>query len=85
MRADLGPGCEPHDAGVSHDVDADRFLRCEQLGAETARLCGRLTREVRTGQPGRKAEVVLDPRARARLAAERQPLDDDGAQPSDAP
>ena len=72
---------EPNDARASDHVDADCFLRGQELGAEAARLRRRAAREVGSGEPGRETEVVLDARAHSGLAAERLPLDDDRAQP----
>ena len=72
---------EPNDARASDDVDADSFLRGQELGAEAAGLCRRAAREVGSGEAGRETEVVLDARAHAGLAAERLSLDDDRSQP----
>ena len=51
------------------------------LGAELHRLSAGPLGELGPGDPVRKAEVVLDPRALARLTAGRRTLDQDGAQP----
>ena len=59
---------------------ADRLLDGEQLGAEPPRLVGRAARQVRAAQPGREAQVVLDPARLARLAARRLALDHHGLQ-----
>ena len=53
----------------------------EDLRAEPARLLERAAGELVAGHAGREAEVVLDPRRRAGLAAGRLALDDDRAQP----
>ena len=49
----------------------------EDLGAEPARLLQRAARQLVTRHARREAEVVLDPRRRAGLAAGRLPLDHD--------
>ena len=53
----------------------------EDLGAEPARLLQRAARELVAGDARREAEVVLDPRRGAGLAARRLALDHDRAQP----
>ena len=53
----------------------------EDLGAEPPRLLQRTARQLVAGHARREAEVVLDPRRRAGLAAGRLPLDHDRAQP----
>ncbi len=52
----------------------------EDLGAEPARLLQRAAGELVAGHAGREAEVVLDPRRGAGLAAGRLALDHDRAQ-----
>ena len=64
---------------VAASIRVDR-ARDEDLGAEPARLLQRAARELVARHARREAEVVLDPRRRARLAAGRLALDDDRAQ-----
>ena len=52
----------------------------EDLRAEPPRLLQRAARQLVSRHAGREAEVVLDPRRRAGLAAGRLPLDHDRAQ-----
>ena len=74
-----------HLAAVEVDLAGARVesldrARDEDLGAEPARLLERASRELVPGDAGGEAEVVLDLRGGARLAAGRLPLDDDRAQ-----
>ena len=62
-------------------VDARDRPGDEDLGAEPPRLLQRAARQLVAGHAGREAEVVLDPRRRAGLAAGRLALDHDRAQP----
>ena len=62
-------------------VDPRDRARDEDLGAEPPRLLQRAARELVARDAGREAEVVLDPRRGAGLAAGRLALDDDRAQP----
>ena len=62
-------------------VDARDRARDEDLGAEPPRLLERAARELVAGDARREAEVVLDPRRRAGLAARGLALDDDRPQP----
>ncbi len=77
---ELGPVGERHDLVVGVDADARDLLGNEDLCAEPLRLRRRPPREIGAAQPLRKAEVVLDPRARAGLAARRVLLDEDCAE-----
>jgi hypothetical protein len=54
--------------------ELDRAVEARQHRVEPARLQRRLARQLRAGDPGREAEVVLDPRARTGLAAGRPRL-----------
>ena len=54
---------------------ADRERRHHHARAEPPRLERRALGELAPGDPGREPEVVLDPRRRARLAAERDLVD----------
>ena len=54
--------------------------RHQDLGSEPPRLLQRAARELVAGDARREAEVVLDPRRRAGLAAGRLALDDDRAE-----
>ena len=60
-------------------VDPHDLARDEDLGAEPARLAQRAARELVARHAFVEAEVVLDPRRRARLPARRLALDDDRA------
>ena len=62
-------------------VDAGDRARDQDLCAEPPRLMQRAGGKFVTGNPAGKAEIVLDPRGGARLAAGRLALDDDRAQP----
>ncbi len=68
---------ESYDPRMADDVHSHGLLSGKQLRFETARLRRRPPGEVGAREPGRKAEIVLDPRAHPGLAAERSPLDDD--------
>ena len=59
----------------------DRAMEARQHRVETARLQRRVARQVRAGDPGREAEVVLDARARAGLPAGCPGLCHERAQP----
>ena len=61
-------------------VDADDRAGDEDLGAEPPRLLQRAAGELVARHPGGEAEVVLDPRGGAGLAAGRLALDHDRAQ-----
>ena len=61
-------------------VDARDRARDEDLGAEPPRLLQRAARQLVARHARREAEVVLDPRRGAGLAAGRLALDDDRAQ-----
>ena len=65
---------------VAASIRVDR-ARHEDLGAEPARLLQRAARQLVAGHARREAEVVLDPRRRAGLAAGRLALDHDRPQP----
>ena len=69
---------EVHLAG--RGVDPRDRPRDEDLGAEPPRLLQRAARQLVARDARREAEVVLDPRRRAGLAARRLPLDHDRAQ-----
>ena len=60
--------------------DRRRLPRDENLDAEALRLLQRAGAQFVAGNAGREAEVVLDPRRRARLSARRIALDQDRAQ-----
>ena len=62
-------------------VDPRDRPRDEDLGAEPPRLLQRAARQLVAGHARREAEVVLDPRRRAGLAAGRLALDHDRPQP----
>ena len=62
--------CEPHD-----------LVRDRHLGAELLRLVEGARHQRHAGDAGREPQVVLDPRGRARLAAERAAVEHDDRQP----
>ncbi len=61
-------------------VERRRLRRDQDLGAEFLRLHERAAGERRAGNAGRKAEVILDARAGARLAAVRSAVEHDDVQ-----
>ena len=61
-------------------VDPHDAARHEYLGAEAVRLLRGAARQLVAGDPGGKAEVVLEPRRGPGLAAGRLALDDDRPQ-----
>ena len=69
-----------HDLGRAAPLDAGHLLHRQQLRAEPLRLGGCAASEVAAAEAGREAEVVLDARALAGLAAERLPLHQRGLQ-----
>ena len=86
-RADRGarddPGAVLEHAGAHalREVAAHACARDENLGAEAVRLLARAVGEVRAADPVGEAEIVLDPGAAPRLAADGKPLDHDRLQP----
>ncbi len=76
----LGAVGERHDALRPARLERADLLDREQLGAEAARLVVRAAREVGAREPVGEAEVVLDPRGLAGLAAGRLALHEHGAQ-----
>ena len=66
----LGPGLEP-----------DHPVRRGGTRAELSRLRDRPYRQLGARDAGRKAQVVLDPPRRPRLAAQRAPFHHQGAEP----
>ena len=72
---------EPDEVAVGARLEPDRAVRRGGAGAELARLRDRPGRQLGATDPGREAEVVLDPARRARLAAERAALDDERVEP----
>ncbi len=67
--------------GRSEHSQAHDLVRDRHLGAELLRLIEGARHERHAADPGRKAEVVLDPRRRARLAAERARVEHDDREP----
>ena len=63
------------------DRDAGHFERREKLGAEPLRLHQSAARQLAAADAGRKAEIVLDPRAGARLSARSMPVEQQRPQP----
>src|SRR5689334_4003545 len=51
------------------NTNADRFLRRDNLNTETPRLRYGTAGQVKAGESGRKAEIVLDTRTQTRLAS----------------
>ena len=66
VRAQAAAARELDDPPGALGAQADGVLDRQQLGAEPARLVGRAAREVGAAEPGREAEVVLDPARHAR-------------------
>src|SRR6266436_1379560 len=62
------------------NTNANGFLRREDLHAKAPRLRDSTTRQVKAGEPGRKAEIILNPRTKSGLASRRFALDDHRAQ-----
>ena len=62
------------------NTNANGFLRREDLHAKAPRLRNSTTRQVKAGEPGRKAEIILNPRTKSGLASRRFALDDHRAQ-----
>ena len=62
------------------DSDAGHFEGRQKFGAEPLRLCQGAAREFTAADAGREAEIVLDPRAGAGLAARRMAIDEQRAQ-----
>jgi hypothetical protein len=56
-------------------LEGDRLGRLHEFGAETARLHRGFPGQIRAGDPLMEAEIVLDPRASARLTPGGLPLD----------
>src|ERR1700730_1488017 len=61
--------------------ELDHAVEARQYRVETARLQRRLARQLGSGDPGGEADVVLDPRAAAGLAAGRPRLGHECPQP----
>src|SRR5207237_3444068 len=61
--------------------ERDRAVGGRGSCAELARLANGAAGELGAADPGREAEVVLDPARRSGLAAERGALDDQGVEP----
>jgi len=81
VGGERAPVAQVDDAGGPVDLERGRLLRGQHLGAEPPRLVGRPLGELGAREALREAEVVLDPRALAGLAAGRLPLDQHGPQP----
>src|SRR5262249_8832213 len=73
-RGDLPVLLEPHEMPAVPRLERQRTVRRRPAGIELARLRHRAAPQLDAGEPGRKAEVVLDPSRRSRLAAERGAL-----------
>ena len=81
MGADLVSLLEPNHVSPIARLERHRPVRRGRAGAELARLHDRLERQLSAGDPGRKAEVVLDPARLARLPTQRAALHDQCVQP----
>ena len=81
MRGDLAAVGERTARDRAAHLQPDHVAGGEHLGAELARLPARPVGELGAGHAVGEPEVVLDPRALARLAAGGLPLDEHGAQP----
>src|SRR5207237_7993700 len=71
------PELEARPVGVAVALEAHDLVRDRELGAELLRLVVGARRQREAGDAGREAEVVLDPRRRARLAAEGAAVEHD--------
>src|SRR6185437_9644851 len=80
LRPELVVARHLHEPGRAALVDLRHLLDGQELGAEALRLRRRPPGQVGPGEPDREAQVVLDPRALAGLAAGRLALDERGAQ-----
>ena len=74
-RHDLAAVAERQMLVSGVDRDAGHFERHEELRAEPLRLRHRASRQLAAADAGRKAEIVLDSRAAARLSAGRVPIE----------
>src|SRR5947208_940196 len=72
---------EAHRARRAVDLQPDDVAGRDEFGAETYGLPARPLGELRARDAVGKAEVILDPRTLASLAAGGGALDEDGAQP----
>src|SRR5207244_10630278 len=66
---------EMHDVASVAGLEPDGAVGSGRPGAELPRLGHGAARQLGPADPGREAEVVLDPARRSRLAAERGALD----------
>ena len=78
---DLMPLLEPDEVGVDARLERLGAVGSRRAGLELARLGDRPARQLGAADPGREAEVVLDPARGARLATEPGALDDQGVKP----
>src|SRR5689334_8281033 len=69
------------DAPARLELAPHLLLEQHQLGAEARRLCARPLGELGAADTTREAEIVLDPRAGAGLAAQGRALHQHGPQP----
>src|SRR5439155_3432220 len=84
VSRDLLAVVETHDVAVpvaGGRLERDGAVRRGQARPELARLRDGAAGELRAADAAREAEVVLDPPRRARLAAERRALQDQGVEP----
>ncbi len=81
VRVNSGAVREADAARGPVDLQADHVARGQHLGPELGRLPAGPLGQLRPGHPVREAEVVLDPRALARLPSGRGALDQHRAQP----
>jgi hypothetical protein len=66
---------------VRQAFSAHAFARQQNFGAKAAHLLVRALGQLGAADTGRKAQIILDPRAAAGLATERVALDQHGLQP----
>src|SRR5207249_4386355 len=75
-RCDLVLLFQSYDVSSVAGFERDRAVRGRGTGAELDRLTDGAAGQLGAADPGREAEVVLDPARRSGLAAERGALDD---------
>src|SRR6476469_7382906 len=75
LRLDPFPSPQLNVAWGVAAFELHRLIRDEDLDSELLSLAERAAHERHTGDSGRKAEVILDPRRSARLTAERTTID----------
>ena len=80
-RPDPLAGGQQHMARVVAALEPHRLVRDRQLDSEFLRLAVGPAHQRHAGNAGREAEIIFDPRRRARLPAERAAVDRQHRQP----